>query len=116
MLQDMELLDETAVAAGIAGLRWDRDGDSLATTRVFAGFPAAIEFVDRVAELAERLGHHPDIAVAYNRVTLRSTTHDAGGLTAADLVLAAAVDALPDPGSPVPTSTSTSTSTSDSGG
>ncbi len=89
-----ERLDEAAIAARTAGLRWSRDGDSLVTTRRFDGFPAAVAFVVRVAFLAEQRRHHPDITISYNRVGLRLTTHDAGGITAADVDLAAAVDAL----------------------
>ena len=54
----------------------------------------AIAFVNRVAELAERENHHPDIAVAYKKVTLRWTTHSAGGITDRDRALAALSDEL----------------------
>lgn len=91
---EAEPLDEAAIAAGIAGLRWARDGDSLVTTRGFEGFPAAVAFVDRVALLAEARRHHPDITISYDRVCLRLTTHDVGALTSADMDLAAAIDAL----------------------
>ena len=58
-------------------------------------FAAAIWLVDRVAELAQARNHHPDILVhGYNRVRLTLWTHTAGGVTAADHELAAAVDAL----------------------
>jgi 4a-hydroxytetrahydrobiopterin dehydratase len=91
---DAERLDEAAIAAGIAALRWTRDGDSLVTTRRFDGFAAAVGFVDRVALLAEARRHHPEITISYDRVGLRLTTHDVGGLSAADVDLAAAIDAL----------------------
>jgi 4a-hydroxytetrahydrobiopterin dehydratase len=52
-------------------------------------FPAAIAFVNRVAELAEAENHHPDIAVSYRKVTLRWVTHSAGGITDRDRTLAA---------------------------
>ncbi|MDA8063475.1 MAG: 4a-hydroxytetrahydrobiopterin dehydratase [Actinomycetota bacterium] len=93
----MERLDEASVAAGIAGSCWHREGDWLVCTRSFAGFAEAVSFVDRVAVLAERHDHHPDITISYDRVTLRLTTHDAGGLTGADLDLASAIDTLADP-------------------
>jgi 4a-hydroxytetrahydrobiopterin dehydratase len=57
-------------------------------------FVAAMAWVNGVAALAEDRNHHPDIAISWNKVTLRLTTHDAGGLTALDLDLAGAVDAL----------------------
>jgi 4a-hydroxytetrahydrobiopterin dehydratase len=55
----------------------------------FADFVAAMKFVNRVAEVAEEAGHHPDIDIRYNRVTLGLVTHDAGGITAKDAEMAA---------------------------
>ena len=52
-------------------------------------FAEAISFVNRVAELADAENHHPDIAVSYKRVTLRWTTHSAGGITEKDREMAA---------------------------
>ena len=54
----------------------------------FEDFVKAIEFVNRVAEIAEAQGHHPDIAIHYNRVTLRWWTHTEGGVTDRDRELA----------------------------
>jgi 4a-hydroxytetrahydrobiopterin dehydratase len=54
----------------------------------FPGFPEAVVFVNRVAELAEAAGHHPDIDIRYNRVRLALVTHDAGGITDKDTELA----------------------------
>lgn len=88
------LLDDAALADALAGLRWDRDGDELVRTVTLDDFAGAMVFVNRVAELAEERDHHPDIAISWNRVTLRVTTHDSGGLTAADVELARAVDAI----------------------
>lgn len=67
---------------------WSTDGRSLRRTYVFPGFPEAIAFVNQLVAPAEAQGHHPDIAISYNRVTLSLTTHDAGGLTVKDLALA----------------------------
>ncbi len=61
---------------------------------VFEGFAAAIDFVNRVAELAEAENHHPDIAVSYRRVTLRWRTHSAAAITDRDRELAARSAAL----------------------
>ena len=55
----------------------------------FEDFKNAIQFVNRVADVAEDEGHHPDIAIHYNRVTLRWWTHTAGGITDRDRELAA---------------------------
>jgi 4a-hydroxytetrahydrobiopterin dehydratase len=60
----------------------------------FEDFPAAMKFVDAVAELAEQAWHHPDIDIRWNKVTLALTTHDAGGLTQKDFDLARQFDQL----------------------
>ena len=60
----------------------------------FADFKAAIEFVNRVAELAEEQGHHPDIAIHWNKVDLLLWTHKIGGLHENDFVMAAKIDRL----------------------
>jgi len=57
-------------------------------------FPAAIEFVDRLAELAEGENHHPDIDIRYRRVTVRWTTHSEGGITDKDREMAERTSAL----------------------
>lgn len=54
----------------------------------FADFLEAMRFVNRVAKLAERAQHHPDIDIRWNQVRLVLTTHDAGGLTERDFALA----------------------------
>lgn len=70
---------------------WACDGKALSRTCVFADFPAAVAFVNRLVGPAEALNHHPDVTLSYNRVTLSLTTHDAGGLTTKDLALARAI-------------------------
>jgi 4a-hydroxytetrahydrobiopterin dehydratase len=71
----------------------ERDG-ALERELVFDGFREAIAFVDRLADLAESENHHPDIAVSYKRVTVRWTTHSAGGITDRDRELAVRTDEL----------------------
>lgn len=63
----------------------------------FPGFRSAITFVNRVADLAEAAGHHPDIEIHYNRVSLSLSTHDAGGVTEKDVALAAEIDRVAEP-------------------
>ena len=90
----MPKLSEAEIAAGLARVPgWKRDGSWIERKYEFPTFPAAIAFVNRVAEAAEALDHHPDIAISYTKVTLRVSTHDAGGLTANDFSLAARIDA-----------------------
>jgi 4a-hydroxytetrahydrobiopterin dehydratase len=73
---------------------WSRQGDLIIKTYKLPSFPAAIAFVTHVGFLAEAAGHHPDIDIRYNRVTLALTTHDAGGLSQKDFDLAASADEL----------------------
>jgi 4a-hydroxytetrahydrobiopterin dehydratase len=68
---------------------WDEVDNALQRTFSFADFREALAFVNRVGELAEAENHHPDIAVNYNKVTLRWWTHTAGGITDRDRELAA---------------------------
>jgi 4a-hydroxytetrahydrobiopterin dehydratase len=89
-----ERLSEDDLAAGLAGLAWERDGDELVKVVTLKDFGAAMQFVNAVALLAEGANHHPDIAISWNRVTLRVTTHDAGGLSRLDVDLAAAIDGI----------------------
>ncbi|MEO0869137.1 MAG: 4a-hydroxytetrahydrobiopterin dehydratase [Cyanobacteria bacterium J06642_11] len=73
---------------------WTTDGTSLYHTRTFANFIEAVEFVNRLVEPSEDLGHHPDITINYNRISLELTTHDAGGLTELDFQLATTISQL----------------------
>lgn len=87
-------LDPAAIAAALARLPgWRATGRAIEKTYRFADFRAALAFVNRVGELAERRAHHPDFAIHYSEVTLTLWSHDAGGVTTRDLELAAAVDA-----------------------
>ena len=91
----MQKLEPTRIAAALAAVpQWQRQGDTIFRTFQFKDFPAAIKFVDTVAELAEQAWHHPDIDIRWNKVTLVLTTHDAGGLTEKDFDLARQFDRL----------------------
>ncbi len=92
----MPLLPDPAEAAAdllAAGWRIDAEARALERDYRFADFAEAFAFMTRVALAAERLDHHPDWTNSYNRVAVRLTTHDAGGLTERDLLLARAIDA-----------------------
>jgi 4a-hydroxytetrahydrobiopterin dehydratase len=67
---------------------WAIQDDMLVRFWTFDDFVQAMAFVNRVAELAEKAGHHPDIDVRYNRVKLALVSHDAGGITARDAKMA----------------------------
>ena len=73
---------------------WSETSGALERRFAFGSFPEAVDFVNRVAALAEAENHHPDIDVRYREVTLRWTTHSAGGITERDRELAARSEAL----------------------
>ncbi|MFO7571741.1 MAG: 4a-hydroxytetrahydrobiopterin dehydratase [Gaiellaceae bacterium] len=68
--------------------QWVEAGGALERTFSLSGFPEALAFVNRLGELAEAENHHPDIAIHYDRVTVRWWTHSAGGITDRDRELA----------------------------
>lgn len=91
----MAKLNLKQVKAALAGVpEWRRRRATIARTYEFRDFPAAMKFVQRVAVAAERDGHHPDIDIRWNKVTLTLTTHDEGGLTEKDFALARKTDRL----------------------
>jgi 4a-hydroxytetrahydrobiopterin dehydratase len=91
----METLTPQQIDAAVADLDgWTYVGGALTKTFRFADFPRAVDFVEQLAEVAESMGHHPDIDIRYNKVTLRAVTHSAGGVTTRDVELAAALDHL----------------------
>ena len=73
---------------------WKVEGGELVRTRQFKDFRASMAFVNKLADLAEEAGHHPDIDIRYNKVRLALVTHDAGGITGKDFELAAKSDRL----------------------
>ncbi|MGA2671805.1 MAG: 4a-hydroxytetrahydrobiopterin dehydratase [Terracidiphilus sp.] len=91
----MPALSANEVATRLSALpAWQIENGELVRTFQFEDFRAALHFVNRVGDLAKESGHHPDIDIRYNRVRLGLVTHDAGGLTAKDFDLAAAISRL----------------------
>jgi 4a-hydroxytetrahydrobiopterin dehydratase len=91
----MGKLAEAEIEKKLAGFSdWSLIGDSLQRTFNFESFTDAIAFVGKVAKLAERHQHHPDILIRYSKVTLTLSTHDAGGLTEKDFDMAKHLDKL----------------------
>jgi 4a-hydroxytetrahydrobiopterin dehydratase len=77
-------------------MEWERDGETLVRDLKFDDFAQAMAYVNRVADLAEEVNHHPDILVhGWNRVRLTLTTHSAGTLTDNDYNMARRIDQLP---------------------
>jgi 4a-hydroxytetrahydrobiopterin dehydratase len=73
---------------------WALTKDSIKKDFEFDDFKAAIAFMLRVAFEAEKLNHHPNWSNTYNKVSIKLTTHDAGGLTKKDFDLARKIDAI----------------------
>ena len=86
-----------AFLSRLSGWSVEDAGDHLQLTKKyrFKGFMPAVDFVNRIAPIAESEGHHPDLLVSYGSVTVKLWTHAAGGLTDNDFILAARIDELP---------------------
>lgn len=88
-------LTATQIKSQLAELpSWRRKGAAIVRTLEFIDFPAAIKHVHRVARIAEKANHHPDIDIRWNKVTFTLTTHDSGGLTVKDFEVARQIDAI----------------------
>lgn len=86
-------LSDTEIDEALEHLdQWRRDGDAIERTAELSGFPQAIQVVNRVAELAESVGHHPDIDIRWRKLTFRLSTHSEGGITAKDTDFANQID------------------------
>lgn len=70
---------------------WELNNDAITRTFKFDNFTTAMNFMNLVAPAAERLQHHPEWTNVYNRVEVRLTTHDEGGITNKDFELAEAM-------------------------
>ncbi|MEZ5409010.1 MAG: 4a-hydroxytetrahydrobiopterin dehydratase [Acidimicrobiales bacterium] len=78
--------------SGVPG--WELDGDALVRTFTFDDFVRAFGFMASAALVAEKMNHHPEWSNVYNRVTVRLSTHDVGGLSELDFELAARMSDL----------------------
>jgi 4a-hydroxytetrahydrobiopterin dehydratase len=95
----IEALDEAERADALDGLPdwdWDEARDAIRRGFLFDDFSEAFAFMTRVALLAEKADHHPEWSNVWNRVDILLTTHDCSGLSARDVMLAQAIDALVD--------------------
>ncbi|MFZ9733548.1 MAG: 4a-hydroxytetrahydrobiopterin dehydratase [Burkholderiaceae bacterium] len=93
----MKPLEPQVVSARLAALPgWVLAADGLSISRqyVFSDFRSAFGFMTQVALAAEKADHHPEWFNVYNRVDMRLTTHEAGGLSERDFALAAVADAV----------------------
>lgn len=93
----VERLSGAAREEGLRGLNgwvFDEAEDAISHVFKFKDFSEAFGFMARVALAAEKAGHHPDWSNNYNTVTIRLSTHDAGGLSQKDVDLAKVIDAI----------------------
>jgi 4a-hydroxytetrahydrobiopterin dehydratase len=92
--QRMTKLSESQISDALAQLpEWSDIDGQIQRTFGFADFLRSMAFVNKIASYAERVQHHPDILIRYNKVTLTVSTHDAGGITEKDFDLARHADA-----------------------
>ncbi|MDQ1228748.1 4a-hydroxytetrahydrobiopterin dehydratase [Sphingomonas sp. SORGH_AS 879] len=96
MVERLSELDRDEALDGLPEWDWDEARDAISRRFVFADFNEAFGFMTRVALLAEKADHHPEWSNVWNRVDIVLTTHDAGGLSARDIDMAEAIDALVD--------------------
>ncbi len=89
LLNDTEIKERASQLLG-----WTVEGKQLRCTRSFKDFIGAIAFVNKLVEPSEAAGHHPDIEISYNKVTVNLTSHDAGGLSEKDFTLAQEISTL----------------------
>jgi 4a-hydroxytetrahydrobiopterin dehydratase len=71
---------------------WELKGDAIVKQYTFKEFMDGIRFINRIAEIAEQMDHHPDMTVNYRRITFTLSTHDQGGITEKDFKLANAIE------------------------
>jgi 4a-hydroxytetrahydrobiopterin dehydratase len=91
----VELLPDSEIDSRLAELDgWEWRGATIAKTFELADFVGSVEFVGKLVEPAEAMGHHPDLTVSWNKVGVSITTHSAGGLTANDFELAKRIDGI----------------------
>jgi 4a-hydroxytetrahydrobiopterin dehydratase len=91
----MARLSEGEIESGLEGLDgWSRDGEAIAKEFDRGDFMGSVGLVDEIAPVAEEMGHHPDLAISWDTVSVTITTHSEGGLTASDFELARRIDDL----------------------
>lgn len=89
---EMTDAERDAAMAGLKEWAYDAGAKAITKTFTFADFSEAWGFMNRAALLAEKMDHHPEWFNVYNRVEVKMTTHDAGGVTRLDMEMAAAMD------------------------
>jgi 4a-hydroxytetrahydrobiopterin dehydratase len=91
----MALLSDEEIDSRLAGLDgWHREGDAIVKEFKLDDFVGSVDFLNRVTPVAEEMNHHPDVSIAWNKVTVTLSTHSEGGLTENDFQLASRIDSL----------------------
>lgn len=91
----MALLSDAEIETKLSGLQgWERKGGAISKDFGCGDFVGSVRFVESLVKPAEAMGHHPDLEISWDTVTVTISTHSEGGLTAADFELAGKVDAL----------------------
>jgi 4a-hydroxytetrahydrobiopterin dehydratase len=91
----MGLLTDSEIDARLADLPgWQRAGDAIEKTFERGDFVGSVAFVEKLVEPAEGMGHHPDLEISWDKVTVSLSSHSEGGLTESDFELAAKIDRL----------------------
>lgn len=88
-LSDKEIQEKLQALPG-----WKFEGGALVREYTFPDFVTAFAFVTRLALLAEKANHHPDLDIRYNKVRVALVSHDAGGVTARDVEMAEKIGKL----------------------
>ena len=94
MIEPLSPAERADALDALADWDYDEARDAITRSVKFADFAEAFGFMARVALVAEKMDHHPEWTNVWNRVDILLTTHDAGGLSARDLDLAEAIDAI----------------------
>jgi 4a-hydroxytetrahydrobiopterin dehydratase len=90
-----EVLNAESLSTALQALEsWHADGTIIKKRLTFDNFAAALQFVNRVGELAEAADHHPDITFGWGYAEIALTTHDRGGITDVDIALAKKIDEI----------------------
>lgn len=93
MKTESRILNEGEINEFLMGFDgWKKVGGCLGMKYKFSGFMVAMQFMSDVAEIAEKYNHHPEWCNVYNRVEIKLTTHDMGGITELDVVVAKEID------------------------
>jgi 4a-hydroxytetrahydrobiopterin dehydratase len=91
----MDLQSDSEISERLGALDGrERKGEAISKTFDRGDFVGSVEFIRRLVEPAEGMGHHPDLSISWNQVEVTITTHSAGGLTANDFELAKKIDAV----------------------